>query len=599
VSTQYDSQLPGGKLPPQTADGERDDDEKDAEEDGIDEEDDGIDEEEDGIDEEEDGIDEEDDGIDEFQQGKDSTVSICESTHARPNCVTASIKTQNSNKRKVCESDTAMVTTPDRSTNSITNNTKRSRLDSPIVPTQIIDLSNDDVHAVSAATVVNSAPVSANTRAHVSNATTTPQQLADDFICKVMQPLLRRYGPSLIKLNQRAQITAGRNSKSPASSVDLESPTGMWFHIFNSDSWSKSKMQKAKSTNPKNWRTCVQLNMYLEKQLAASTNAGTFRHAIVEVAGDGTCQMNAILTNLYLRKFFRDEISSRAAKKLAPLITATHLKRWTMCHIAWRSQERMPNDPRQTLMSTFKMHHPHANYLTLHPHNVVSLEDEYEDVLREADSGKCATDSAIVKLAAAIRLTTSPPPGTNLDELAAATTILVEHYCSFDACRHAVYQDFLEECKEGMRQSKHSEELQLRTVWGLLRGVNCDLFNFVDTNSGGYWLSFNDEHSDSNEQDSIASSGEEIDKTRVILLKTFNHYFTALDLAETEDDLVVPQVDKKRYRAMTGLWEYPAMDKVNLQQKIVVDRISKVVVETWREHDSKFMSKYKLNLKRM
>jgi hypothetical protein len=513
----------------------------------------------------------------------------------------------NSNKRKV---EALMAFIQDEEEESRSNKRGR-RFDSSsndiadLITTDgdMAEIDNDDISSIAGSSMKNTVTVDGDSHSALDSKQhrRSTQSVMNAFYRKVFVPCFELYGHYVTKLNASAHVTYvreqeanGRKTRGYKPIVGDASPTQMWFHIINLNSSSESTLRTLKSSLSLTWELSVVFNIHLEWYLRKTFNVSC-RHAVVEVEGDGTCLMNAILTNLYLRKWFRDERVRRGvADQLSkPLITAHHLKRWTMFYVALHSQDTIPNHPGQTFMSLYKMGCVAPGYLNQHPYNVVSYQDELNDLIRAADSPDCKSDTLEFEVAAAIRLASRPPPNTTKQELESAALRVVDHFAAFKACRQAVFQDMLEECTRGMMLSTHSEELQLTAVWDLLQGLNCSLYTRNNPEEDGFWMTISDNESDSPEvmgeerpaESETAAENKGLSCTNVLLMKSDNHYYTVLDLEETKDDFTPSVADARRYEKVTGVWDYPAMELVNLENKSVVKIVTNHVVKLWRAQD--------------
>eukprot|EP01034_Spumella_vulgaris_P022857 gene22857-29032_t len=390
------------------------------------------------------------------------------------------------------------------------------------------------------------------------------------FVEVTLAEQFQQYGQQIRKLNEQAlkatndayewsDSTTKSKSKWVVGSK-VASPTGMWYHILNEESTSSLVNTTSK---PRCWIDMVTLSIILNKYLNAS---GRIRpYALVEVSANGTCLCNSILTALYLMPWFRQQCARKSVKKAGPPITALHLKRWVMFHIALHSHAPMGKNLDQNFLSMFRDHHPDKSYRKIHPHSVFSLQQECDNVMTLAGGGKCSKQ--VTRVARALH-TVANGAHVSGDELVQACSIVDKHVQSFKQHRRMVYNDFMQECKQGMSSSKAADEMQLLAVWDIL-GLRGEVYD----NTINSWLEFDGGHNSSQKPVSV------------ILMKTKDHWFATVDLEHVRDDCEVTHEEKAMCSVVDKVWNPPEFNSMRLWSKDVGDVVSEIAVRKWALSD--------------
>ncbi len=398
----------------------------------------------------------------------------------------------------------------------------------------------------------------------------------DHFVMSTLTRWFQVFGQAVTRLNNLNNF------------VDRESPTSMWFHILNEFSRDAACVGN-KSAEARFWSLSVKFNVTLIKHLKTVGFPHPSRHAIVEVPVNETCLYNAVLSCLYLMQWFVREKARRAKDQTAanPPITALHLKHWTMMHMALNSHKLLRFNPTQSFLSLYKLHHEDPAYRVTHPFNVCSLQLEFDDLFAEADGPN--PTSYVSSVASAVRLVGNRQAATTEDEMKVASAVIDIHVQKFKANRKKVFGDFLRECKEGMMLHNHCEVLQLLAIQEVLGGLGYQLYDAASSS----WSSLGEELGVLSDDSWIRTPHQQI---TIIMMKNMNHFFSVIDLVQTDDSLIISEEQSKMFSKVKGVWKYPSFDRCNLCDLNLCDRINANAVLHWTIAD-KETDIYKYNKK--
>jgi hypothetical protein len=312
-----------------------------------------------------------------------------------------------------------------------------------------------------------------------------------------------------------------------------------------------------------------------------------YKHAIVEVQGNGTCLWNAILTDLYLMQWFqRRDLRWRTENKIADPITPLHLKRWTMWFLATNSQTMVPgvtdekSGAGQSYLEYFRWSQG-AEFMTQFPYNLTSLVHHLNDVMLSCAPAASNTNAATqfqesYQISSAVRMLRAPRGTYPKAVLNEAIQLLAELSQKYKTARDNVYNlHYLSHCYKGTNLRTHSDEVQTRAVVQLLGG---DIDLNVYTKDAQTWMEFN------------AFEDKNTDPLELFIFKNVNHYFSAVHIQEFDDSLIIgPAVDRK-LRALKGVYEYPALNSLSLD-RADGKRIGDEALQQRNEQDENFRIK--------
>jgi hypothetical protein len=80
------------------------------------------------------------------------------------------------------------------------------------------------------------------------------------------------------------------------------------------------------------------------------------------------------------------------------------------------------------------------------------------------------------------------------------------------------------------------------------------------------------------------------------MMKNMNHFFSVIDLVQTDDSLIISEEQSKMFSKVKGVWKYPSFDRCNLCDLNLCDRINANAVLHWTIAD-KETDIYKYNKK--
>jgi hypothetical protein len=390
----------------------------------------------------------------------------------------------------------------------------------------------------------------------------TTSQLLRSFQRTIRDECHRKFDVHAKTLNNvKAQRVVSSNTRARSQATDSESEINVWFHIFHSDS---HKMQI----------DCLYSNfdMIFEEQLFLflKTHGQDYHHAIVEVSGDGTCLWNALLADLYLMKWFRrrDSVWRQKNGVLKPPITPLHLKKWTMFYLARNSHKMVPGLGGTSYLEYFRLGQG-EDFMKTYPYNLTSLLHHLNGVMITAQG------ESEIAIANAVRVLRSPRKHdkTSVNE---AHNVILQLKVKYKSVREEVFSTYyFMECRKGNSLRSHSNEVQTRAVLDLLGdGISVSAY-FLATNN---WMEFNEARPEKRDK-----------QTNLFLFKNTNHYFSAVDINELDNDFSTISIEQDEImtKRMNRIYNYPSIEVVDLTGKVVAGSIVYMIGEEARANRQK------------